>query len=305
MSDHLDKSLDEIIKTKEKSRSASHRDNPQFRGRAGGFHSDTGPAPVRRFTDRASARPAPYLPPNLSKDSISLLKRPQQVVTVTLKRILREIRCEMQSLRVQETLIGGVFGADADTGKKLYISNLDFGVSNEDIKVLVHSSSVPLDGSNCGVVVCKIWFCWCGQVLFSEVGFLKRYGIHYDQSGRSKGTADVVFARWSDALAAIKRYNNVQLDGKPMQIELVGVKLVSILPTPGAGAPSVQEMIKARGWDNRGGGRKFGKRAPEEAKGREQGKSRSKMISLSSEDLDADLDNYLNQARELGSSIRF
>ncbi|KAK3001497.1 hypothetical protein RJ639_020490 [Escallonia herrerae] len=272
MSDHLDKSLDEIIKMKEKSRSASHRDNPQGRGRTGGFHSGTGPAPVRRFADRAAARPAPYLPPNLSKDSISLLKRPQQVVTVTLKRILREIQCEMQSLRVQETLIDGVFGADADAdaGKKLYISNLDFGVSNEDIKVL-----------------------------FSEVGFLKRYGIHYDQSGRSKGTADVVFARWSDALAAIKRYNNVQLDGKPMQIELVGVKLVSpaaILPIPDAGAPSVQERIKARGWDNRGGGRRIGKLAPEEAKGREQGKSRSKKISLSSEDLDADLDNYLNQA---------
>ncbi|KAK2978098.1 hypothetical protein RJ640_009262, partial [Escallonia rubra] len=190
MSDHLDKSLDEIIKMKEKSRSASHRDNPQFRGRAGGFNSGTGPAPVRRFANRASARPAPYLPP---------------------KRILREIQCEMQSLHVQETLIGGVFGADADAGKKLYISNLDLGVSNEDIKVL-----------------------------FSEVGFLKGYGIHYDQSGRSKGTADVVFAHRSEALAAIKRYNNLQLDGRPMQIELVGVKLVSpaaIPPTPGAGAP--------------------------------------------------------------------
>lgn len=33
-------------------------------------------------------------------------------------------------------------------------------------------------------------------------------------------------------MAAIKRYNNVQLDGKPMKLELVGTNIT----TPGAGA---------------------------------------------------------------------
>ena len=37
-----------------------------------------------------------------------------------------------------------------------------------------------------------------------------------------QGTAEVVFLHHSDALAAIKRYNNVQLDGKLLKIELVG-----------------------------------------------------------------------------------
>lgn len=60
------------------------------------------------------------------------------------------------------------------------------------------------------------------QLLFSEEGDLKRYCIHYDKNGKSKGTAEVVFARRSDALAAIKKYNNMKLDGKPLQIELVG-----------------------------------------------------------------------------------
>lgn len=32
----------------------------------------------------------------------------------------------------------------------------------------------------------------------------------------------MVFARRSDAFQALKRYNNVQLDGKPMKIEIVG-----------------------------------------------------------------------------------
>ncbi|KAF2296021.1 hypothetical protein GH714_035726 [Hevea brasiliensis] len=86
--------------------------------------------------------------------------------------------------------------ANGESGTKLYISELDYGVSNDDIKLL-----------------------------FSDVGELKRYSIHYDKSGRSKGTAEVVFSRQTDALAAIERYNNVQLDGKPMKIELVGVNL--------------------------------------------------------------------------------
>ena len=37
---------------------------------------------------------------------------------------------------------------------------------------------------------------------------------------RPDGSAYVVFVNREDALSAIKRYNNVALDGKPMQIEL-------------------------------------------------------------------------------------
>ncbi|KAL0367327.1 UNVERIFIED_CONTAM: THO complex subunitB [Sesamum radiatum] len=79
--------------------------------------------------------------------------------------------------------------------------------------------------------------------LFAEVGDLNRYHIHYDRSGRSKDTAEIVFSRRQDALAAVKRYNNAQLDGKPMKIELVGTNVSTssvVLPPTGAFAdPSV------------------------------------------------------------------
>ncbi|KAJ8464552.1 hypothetical protein OPV22_027104 [Ensete ventricosum] len=83
-----------------------------------------------------------------------------------------------------------------ETGTKLYISNLDYGVSNEDIREL-----------------------------FSEIGDLKRYAVHYDRNGHPSGSAEVVYTRRSDAMAALKRYNNVQLDGKPMKIEVIGTNL--------------------------------------------------------------------------------
>ncbi|GJW61867.1 THO complex subunit 4D-like protein [Tanacetum coccineum] len=82
-----------------------------------------------------------------------------------------------------------------DSGAKLNISNLHSGVSNEDIREL-----------------------------FSEIGELKRYAIHYDRNGRPSGSAEVLFARRSDAFQALKRYNSVQLDGRPMRIEIEGSK---------------------------------------------------------------------------------
>uniref|UniRef100_A0A6N2KK58 RRM domain-containing protein n=1 Tax=Salix viminalis TaxID=40686 RepID=A0A6N2KK58_SALVM len=84
--------------------------------------------------------------------------------------------------------------------------------------------------ANCGVLLPRFRCLFCFvratfEELFSEVGDLKRYSVHYDRSGRSEGTAEMVFARQEDAVSAVNRYNNVQLDGKPLKIEIVGTNI--------------------------------------------------------------------------------
>ncbi|GJD12051.1 THO complex subunit 4 [Galdieria sulphuraria] len=57
--------------------------------------------------------------------------------------------------------------------------------------------------------------------LFSEVGKMRQAFVKFDRNGRSTGIAQVVFYDRASALEAIKRYNGVPLDGKPMKLSLV------------------------------------------------------------------------------------
>ncbi|OAY46060.1 THO complex subunit 4B isoform X2 [Manihot esculenta] len=249
MSSSLDMSLDDII-CKNRGYGGCGgggggrvRNNNHFRGGGGdggrAARSVSAPGPYRRFFQGEPIRHGPYP-----------VQRP---------------------MVVPEPIMLPSGGAIGESGTKLYISDLDYGVSNEDIKFL-----------------------------FSDVGELKRYSIHYDKSGRSKGTAEVVFARKADALAAIKRYNNVHLDGKPMKIELVGLNLFAP-PTPVAASSNMgnlhgpfrsgQESFRVRGW---GLGSVRGRGYT-----RYQGQERRHGEELTADELDADLERYHFEAMQI------
>nr|XP_034591417.1 THO complex subunit 4B-like isoform X3 [Setaria viridis] len=177
MADALDMSLDDLI-----SKNKNKQPRPSGRGPTSGGGGPAPTAPRRRFNARAAA--APYHRGTTSPFQAQA-RRPMAYAGYGAGRL-------------QAAPMAGVL----EEPTRLYISNLDYAVSNDDIKEL-----------------------------FSDVGDIKRYSINYDRSGRSKGTAEVVFSRRSDALAAVKRYNNVQLDGKPMKIEIIGTN-IEAPPTP-------------------------------------------------------------------------
>ncbi|TKY47398.1 THO complex subunit 4C [Spatholobus suberectus] len=183
-----------------------------------------------------------------------------------------------------------------EVGTKLYVSNLDHGVTNEDIREL-----------------------------FAELGELKRYAVHYDKNGHPSGSAEVVYTRRSDAFAALKRYNNVLLDGKPMKIEIVGSnselpitarvnvtgvngrrkRTVVMTPRGGqAGGPGMPN--RGAGWGRRGGSRSGGTRSGG-GRGRGRGRGRGgggrgrgrKDTEKSAADLDKELETYHAEAMNI------
>ncbi|XP_022749308.1 THO complex subunit 4D-like [Durio zibethinus] len=271
MATSLDMTLDDMVK-RNKGERGRGRLRPPRRGRGPGGFFDSGgrmTLATRRGPLAVNARPS----------QSSIAKSSHRTKGLPWQHDLFE-----DSLRA-----AGISGVEV--GTKLYVSNLDHGVSNEDIREL-----------------------------FSEIGELKRYAVHYDKNGQPSGSAEVVYLRRSDAFAALKRYNNVLLDGKPMKIEIVGANAEvpisarvnvtgikgrrkrTVVMTPGAGQSRGSAGIN-RGFNRRRGirsGRGGGGGGGGRGRGRDRGKKKPmKPMEKSADDLDKELENYHAEAMNI------
>ncbi|KAL3521064.1 hypothetical protein ACH5RR_019213 [Cinchona calisaya] len=172
---------------------------------------------------------------------------------------------------------------DAVAGTKLYLSNLNSRVTEEEI-----------------------------GALFSTVGELKQFGIHYDRNGRNRRTAEVVFARHLDALEAIERYNDFVLRGRSIKIEIVVSDFFPSARSPSSSGSLRYERGSFRRSRSRSGSLRYQRGAFrsnsregfQQGGGRGEGGRRKRYRSekVSAEALDADLEKYQQDANVSGEA---
>ncbi|KAG2220178.1 hypothetical protein INT45_005351, partial [Circinella minor] len=120
------------------------------------------------------------------------------------------------------------------------------------------------------------------QDLFELVGRVEKTRIIFDRSGRSTGSAHVTFTRRSDAEAAIEKYNNVELDGQAMSIQMAPER------RSGGGGGGRPQSSFGGGRGNRRGGGNNGRDRRNNNNNNDGGRKKR-----NEEDLDNEMDAYM------------
>ncbi|CAM4757022.1 unnamed protein product [Rotaria magnacalcarata] len=157
-----------------------------------------------------------------------------------------------------------------NTTTKLLIANLDYGVTTSDIKEL-----------------------------FEDIGAVRAAHVHFDENGLSLGTAEVVYERRVDAVSAQQKYNGLNLDGRPMDLKLVGAldsgaqqQTNLSLNVNGTNGRNQRSGFRFNNQQNgtRGGG--TGASRPRGGRQQQNGNGGNKKVDVTAKDLDAELDAY-------------
>uniref|UniRef100_M4BX91 RRM domain-containing protein n=1 Tax=Hyaloperonospora arabidopsidis (strain Emoy2) TaxID=559515 RepID=M4BX91_HYAAE len=156
------------------------------------------------------------------------------------------------------------------SGTKILVKNLKFDILEEEVREL-----------------------------FGTVGEVSKAEIVYDRSGRSKGIARVWFTRRSDADKAIKQYDGRTLDGLPMQITLDSDKNVrNGLFGTALKRDDKDVKFKVSFGGNKDNEQSNGRRNSRRGRVNEKGShgNRESAPSKTTEDLDNEMDTYMNDA---------
>nr|CAG8594354.1 12297_t:CDS:2 [Entrophospora candida] len=94
------------------------------------------------------------------------------------------------------------------TEGKILVSNLAFKVSEADL----WRRQIRFFGAKALTTF---------ELFTTMIGPVRQVNLNFDQNGRSKGTASVVFQKSTDAVKSVEKLRNVTLDGREIKIEIV------------------------------------------------------------------------------------
>ncbi|KAJ2802805.1 hypothetical protein H4R20_003138 [Coemansia guatemalensis] len=189
-----------------------------------------------------------------------------------------------QQLQQQQAMMLSQFASaqqqQGRSGNKILIGNLDYGVTEADLRAL-----------------------------FGQIGQVTRATLNYDRNGRSKGTGEVVFRSSSHAKMAVDKYHNVELDNRKMKIEVaynpmpnMPMAMPAMLPQmfaqPAPTAPSEGNAGRKSGGGNANTNAQGGRGGRRRGGGRRGGNNGDKRPATTKEELDADLDSYMEGAEK-------